>query len=355
MKDIILNKMPVLTWRWLKMNETALSVPSETSTAKIKVLNENANNELSNENIEKMTVLPTGMGESMSELMSEGSENIIINTLAGQVSKNHISICRDKENLAKVRVYIYAAKDSDVRVWMDYASNEENSGALAVQTFVFAENNAKVRLYQAGLQSDSDISLNDIGASVDKYASFELVQLLLGGNKIFAGARTSLVGKRSEFESDLGYYGKAKDQIDLNYVADHIAKSSKSKMITSGVLNDNSSKLLRGTIDFKRGAKEAVGEESEDVLLLGQDIHNQSIPIILCAEEDVVGTHGASIGNLDEEMLFYLTSRGMDKESVTRMVARARIDAIGKKLENVTLEEKINVYLGGSEDEQERI
>ena len=57
---------------------------------------------------------------------------------------------------------------------MDYASNEENSGALAVQTFVFAQNNAKVRLYQAGLQSDSDISLNDIGASVDKYASFEL-------------------------------------------------------------------------------------------------------------------------------------------------------------------------------------
>ena len=74
MKDIILNKMPVLTWRWLKMNETALSVPSETSTANIKVLNENANNELSNENIEKMTLLPTGMGESMSELMSEGSE-----------------------------------------------------------------------------------------------------------------------------------------------------------------------------------------------------------------------------------------------------------------------------------------
>ena len=204
MKDIILNKMPVLTWRWLKMNETALSVPSETSTANIKVLNENANNELSNENIEKMTLLPTGMGESMSELMSEGSENIIINTLAGQVSKNHISICRDKENLAKVRVYIYAAKDSDVSVWMDYSSNEENSGALAVQTFVFAQNNAKVRLYQAGLQSDGDISLNDIGASVDKYASFELVQLLLGGNKIFAGARTSLVGKRSEFESDLG-------------------------------------------------------------------------------------------------------------------------------------------------------
>ena len=41
----------------------------------------------------------------------------------------------------------------------------------------------------------------------------------------------------------------------------------------------------------------------------------------------------------------------MDKESVTKMVARARIDAVSKKLENEALEEKINLYLGGSEDE----
>ena len=233
-----------------------------------------------------------------------------------------------------MRVYIYAQEGSEVNVWMDYSSNEENVGALAVQTFVYAEKNAKVKLYQVGLQADNDISLNDIGANVDKDASFELTQLLLGGEKIFAGARASLVGKRSEFISELGYYGKSEDQIDLNYVADHIGKSSNCKMIASGVLNDNSKKLLRGTIDFKRGAKDATGEESEDVLLLGEHIHNQSIPIILCAEEDVVGTHGASIGNLDKEMLFYLTSRGMDKESVTKMVARARIDAVSKKLEN---------------------
>ena len=87
---------------------------------------------------------------------------------------------------------------------MDYSSNEENAGALAVQTFVFAEKDAKVKLYQVGLQSDRDISLNDIGANVEKDASFELVQLLLGGEKIFAGARASLIGKRSEFISDLG-------------------------------------------------------------------------------------------------------------------------------------------------------
>lgn len=48
---------------------------------------------------------------------------------------------------------------------------------------------------------------------------------------------------------------------------------------------------------------------------MGDNVVNQTIPLILCAEEDVEGNHGASIGQLDEEMLFYLSSRGMSAES----------------------------------------
>ena len=74
MRDITLNKIPVLTWRWLKMNEGAVSIPSETGSANIKVLNENANNELSKENIEKLKALSTGMGANMTELCDSESE-----------------------------------------------------------------------------------------------------------------------------------------------------------------------------------------------------------------------------------------------------------------------------------------
>ena len=224
MKDYILNKIPVLTWRWLKMNETAISLPSENSSADIKLFSENATNVLSDEHVNNMKKIPTGMGETMTVLMEDSCENIFINTENDEKSCSHINIVRDNENLAKVRVYIYAKEGSEVNVWMDYSSNPENFGALGVQTFVYAEKNAKIKLYQVGLQDDNDVLLNDVGANIEKDASLELVQLLLGGKKVFAGARASLVGKRSEFISDLAYYGKSDDQIDLNYVADHIAK-----------------------------------------------------------------------------------------------------------------------------------
>ena len=70
-------------------------------------------------------------------------------------------------------------------------------------------------------------------------------------------------------------------------------------------------KVFRGSIDFKRGASGAKGTESEQVLLLGDDVINQTIPLILCAEEDVEGNHGAAIGELDEELslIHILTSK----------------------------------------------
>ena len=61
-------------------------------------------------------------------------------------------------------------------------------------------------------------------------------------------------------------------------------------MNADGVLQDRSAKLFRGTIDFQKGAAGSKGDEKEDVLLLGEDVVNRTIPLILCAEEDVEAT-----------------------------------------------------------------
>ena len=78
---------------------------------------------------------------------------------------------------------------------------------------------------------------------------------------------------------------------------------------------------------------------------MGDYVVNQTIPLILCAEEDVEGNHGASIGQLDEEMLFYLSSRGMSAESASNMIARARMDAVCQKIGDEQLEKLVQDYL----------
>ena len=74
-------------------------------------------------------------------------------------------------------------------------------------------------------------------------------------------------------------------------------------------------KVFRGTIDFKNGSSDSVGNEKETVLMLGENVVNKTVPLILCAEENVVGNHGATIGELDDETLFYFESRGIGRDN----------------------------------------
>ena len=120
-------------------------------------------------------------------------------------------------------------------------------------------------------------------------------------------------------------------------MARHRGVKTDSKINVSGVLRDNADKTFRGTIDFIKGCKSATGDEREDVLLMDEGVHNNTVPLILCAEEDVEGAHGASIGKISDEVITYFESRGIAEADINELMAKSRIDAvIGRIPDDVT-------------------
>ena len=75
--------------------------------------------------------------------------------------------------------------------------------------------------------------------------------------------------------------------------------------------------------------------------MLGEDAVNKTVPLILCAEENVEGTHGATIGELDDDTLFYFESRGIDRQTAENILARASIERLARAVGDRELEEKI--------------
>ena len=131
---------------------------------------------------------------------------------------------------------------------------------------------------------------------------------------------------------DTRYLGHSDRKLDLNYSLRHHGPKSRCNLQANGVLAGRASKTLRGTIDLVRGCKGAEGAENETVLLVDEGVHNKTVPVILCNEDDVAGNHGATIGHIRDEQLFYLTSRGLSQEAAERMfvaaiVEQAAIDA----------------------------
>ena len=143
-----------------------------------------------------------------------------------------------------------------------------------------------------------------------------------------ARQRAELVGDGSALKADIAYIGRGTQTVDYNIAVNPFGRTTGSENLASGALADAAKKIFRGTIDFKRGCADSVGSENETVLMLGDDAVNKTVPLILCAEENVEGTHGATIGELDAATLFYFESRGSDRAAAQAILSRAAIERL---------------------------
>ena len=346
--DMTINRLPAKTWNWLHMNECELkdkNTENERFTIDCKVPSGIIVTETKERTLEQ---LKTGMGEDMSLFMKHSLTPIQYFQIPAKeqvVEPTILNFFHEDSVKAMNEIEIHAEEGSQATFIMNYHSEKNSEGLLAIQTRIYAKKHSKVTVFQLQTLGDQVEHLNDIGGYCEEGATIEIIQIALGGKENYLGCHIELAEKESELKSHIAYMGKGTQRFDMNYVALHKGKKTKSNFLADGILEDQAFKLLRGTIDFKNGSAGSEGEEKEEVLLLGEDIVNQTIPLILCAEEDVQGNHGATIGKLDDEVLFYLCSRGMSKEEAQKMIARAKIDAVCRRVPDEASSQYVQQYL----------
>lgn len=224
----------------------------------------------------------------------------------------------------------------------------QQSTRLDVQ--INAQDSSRVKLVQVFEGSEQTVS--GVKAQLSDRAEFELIQLFLRTSDTVSETKVSLDGKRSSFRSGIGYLLGGEDKLDINLIADHTGRKTSSGITVKGVLDESSEKIFKGTIDFKNGSVGAVGSENEDVLMIGERAVNKTVPLILCAEEDVEGSHGASIGRVDEEHIFYMQSRGLPLDKITELAARSKISQIVSLIGDDAVSDRIYSMIGRGNDDE---
>ena len=359
-EEMIINQLPAPTWNRLRMNDTKLAdmeLPQDICEPRVSLqgsvcLNKNKNtaccgcseHALCSVHGSDFAKIPTGVGEDMAKL---GAGQVL--RLVADAGKSVASLTLSYADAVSCynRLEIEAKAGSELTVFMTYISTAQAKGHSSVQTKIAASDGAKVKLVQVQLLGQDFMQLNDVGCELGANAAFELLQLQLGAKRIYNGVRTELLGEAADFKAAIGYYGRRGQTLDMNFIANHYGKKTTCEMTADGVLQGGAKKLYRGTIDFKNGCGGAVGDEKETVLLLSDDVVNQTIPLILCSEEDVQGNHGASIGKLDENLLFYLCSRGFSEQEAVDMMAKAKIDALCRRIDDEETVQLVQRYLEG--------
>lgn len=325
-KSITLNRMKMITWRWLQMNERVVEFAAEGVSGTPSVVRPVGVDELKDP--AEVAGVQCGSGPEVDALLANAKVNGFAVADGVQVEEP----VRIRYDLADGdstfdRYAIVVGDNAHLTLIMDVASEEGIAGYAAFQTRVKVGKNSEVNLVQIHRAATGYHIIDDFGAEVAEDGAFNAIQIAFTGKENDLGGHVELIGDRSSCTIHSGYLTADDHVMDINYYANHLGREAESDIYTSGVLRDNCHKVFRTTIDFQPGAVKAVGEENENVLLMNDGVINKTVPTILCGEEDVSGEHGCTVGRLADDLIFYLESRGIPNEVIYEMMAKARLEA----------------------------
>lgn len=223
---------------------------------------------------------------------------------------------------------IHVKENSSVNVYINFLGTDDTEGFHQGYINILVEKNSHVNVVFIQNLSSNTTNIQSINANVMENAKVSFVIAEVGSLNTVVNSNINLLGDTSEGYVKSIYVSNNSKKVDLNYLINHVGKKSISNSETKGVLLDRSKKVFKGGIKFYKGAKGANGVLGENVLLLSDTAKNSSIPLLLCDEDDVKGEHIASAGKIDENVLFYLMTRGLSEEDAKKLFVQSYFNPI---------------------------
>lgn len=142
-----------------------------------------------------------------------------------------------------------------------------------------------------------------------------------------------LAGENSEVEIVGLVLGKDADEKAMEVYITHSAPRTKSKVNVRAVMRNRSKFDFRGNVKIEKGAKGADAYLRSDALLFDEAKMGDDTPALEILERDVKAGHAATVGKVDEVMLFYLMSRGLSKKQAEKLLVDGFIEPIKRRID----------------------
>lgn len=269
----------------------------------------------------------TGVGADMRAYLNFlAGGTAVLATEEGEEAEATIRVTTHEGEASGASIDIVAAPNSTFSIALSLDSAADAPAFMGSTMRVFAGAGARVDITVYLTASDAVTCVEDSGFVLDKDARVSVRHVVLGGGFTATGLAADLRGDRSRIDVDTSYLASGTQQRDFNYIIRHRGRKTVSNMDANGVLTGASKKCLRGTIDLIHGAKGAEGNERETVLLASKGVDNKTVPNILCDEDDVAGNHGATIGHVRPDQLFYAACRGLSQEQTEALFLSAKLE-----------------------------
>jgi Fe-S cluster assembly protein SufD len=216
-------------------------------------------------------------------------------------------------------------------------------------TEIVAAEGAVVDHYKVTVEAAAAQHIATLQATLGRSTNFSSHSISMGGGLVRNDAGATL-SEGTEATLNGLYIVNGEQHIDNHTVIDHAKPHANSHELYKGILDGKASAVFNGRIIVRQDAQKTDSKQTNKNLVLSDDAVIDTKPELQIWADDVKCTHGATIGQLDSEALFYLRSRGIDKQNARSLLTyafaqdiidRIKVPALRDSLERI-LYEKFN-------------
>jgi Fe-S cluster assembly protein SufD len=154
-----------------------------------------------------------------------------------------------------------------------------------------------------------------------------------------------LVGPGATSRVTGAYFADGDQHLDYDTFQEHAAPNTESDFAFKGALREQATAVWRGMIRVEEGAQRTNAYQENRNLLLSDAAHADSIPGLEIMANDVRCTHGATLGRVDRDQLFYLMARGLDRAQAERLIVRGFFQDVLDRIELEPVREALGAAL----------
>jgi Fe-S cluster assembly protein SufD len=254
------------------------------------------------------------------------------------------------------RILVVAEANSQVRILESYASVGSGVSFTNPVTELVAGENAFIDHYKLQRESLEAFHVGTVQVYSDRSANVSTQSISLGGALVRNHVNAVLDGEGGEATLNGFYLVNGRQHVDNHTSIDHAKPHCNSHELYKGILDGKSRGVFNGRIIVRPNAQKTDSKQTNKNLILSEEALVNTNPQLEIYADDVKCTHGATIGQLDADSIFYLRSRGIDLESARHLLTYAFAgDFIHRlKIEPLRTELETSLFSRLAEGQEER-
>ena len=254
----------------------------------------------------------------------------------------HVSTARKSGDTIQPRNLVVAEANSRLTIVESYVSVVETAYFTNAVTELVAGENATVEFVKYQAESPEAFHIGMMAAHLGRASNVRIHSFALGAKLSRTNIRTNLAGEGLECILNGLYLTRGEQLADHHMIVEHAQPHCASHEYFNGILDGKSKGVFHGRILVREIAQKTDAKQTNKNLLLSDDATADTKPQLEIYADDVKCTHGATIGQLNNESIFYLRSRGIDTDTARRMLIHAFAGEIVERVQCEAAREELD-------------